>query len=246
MPRFDYKKAKADGYTDEQIKQFLDSKRQAGVDVWIDKADVQPAPSKPIDPLQYVNLPIGSPFGVKASTAIDNLPTMLGAVGNVPLGPAGAALYGGAGELLRRSLRGLPLDPKAALIEGGTQGLWALGGAAAGLGAQAASEGIGPAARLASRVAGNPAVKRLIGMRKIGLPLGGMARGGIPGAMAGMAADYAAPYIGRAAFNAAVNPRTAAFLGSEGFKILLRTSPQAALAAYRRHLAEEADATQTR
>lgn len=244
MPRFDYKRAKAEGYTDEEINQYLRSKRAQGVDVWIDKADYQAAtaPSKPLDPFQYFNLPVASPFSVRADRSVDNFPVMGALVGNAAIGVPGAALYGAAGETMRRSLRGLPLDPKAIYEEGKAQALQALAGHGLAMGAGVASATIGPAARWVSRVAGSPIGKKILDTGRIGLPVGGMAKGGLTG----MAAGLAAPIAGRAALGVAMSPRTAAFLGSEGFRALLRTSPQAALNAYRQHLAQEADATQTR
>lgn len=204
------------------------------------------APNQPqaqIDPLQYVNLPIGMPGGIPASRAIDAFPAMGGIVGGVAMGVPGAALYGGAMETLRRSLRGLPLDPKAAAIEGAKQGALQLGGAVLGTGAALASKTVGPAARMAEAALANPIARRVSRMGRYGLPIGGALRGGIPGAMAGMAL----PVAGRAALKVALSPRTEALLGSMAFRTLARHAPQAAAQIYQQAvLSEQADATQTR
>lgn len=240
MPKFDYKAAKAAGYTDEQIAKYLGEKRAAGVDVWIDKADYQPSPPtvashlptlghKPAggylegpahyqenfggDPLNYIRV---TPYNIPLGRGIDAFPAMGGAVFGKALGVPGAFVGGGSMDMLRRSLRGLPIDPRASAIEGVKQGGLQFAGSALAGGAQL----LGPAARIAERAAANPVAQ---GIAKL-LPFGGYAGRGLTGAAVGAAL----PIAGKAAIKVATDPRTEAFLGSMAFRSFARHFPQAA------------------
>lgn len=222
-----------DGTPPEQIKAAMAKHYGAP------KAAAAP-PQAQLDPFQYFNLPVASPISVRADRSVDAFPAMGGMVGGVAFGVPGAAMYGGAMETLRRSLRGLPLEPKAAVREGIHQGALQLGGAALGAGAALASKTVGPAGRLAERALANPAMRRMGRFGRYGLPAAGALRGGIQGALAGMAI----PLAGRAALSVALSPRTEALLGSMAFRSLARHAPQAAAAIYQQTvLAEQPDAT---
>lgn len=184
------------------------------------------------DPLRYIPALPGSPYSISAGQAIDAFPTMGGLVFSVPTGGLGAAAGGASMETLRRSLRGMPLEPGPIAWEGAKQGLASIAGTALGLGARAVS----PMARSAQGMAGTPLGKGLGGVVKTMLPLGGLARGGMGGALAGVAL----PIAGRAALKGAASPVTEAFLTSEAFQTLMRHSPQVATAVLRKALQEEA------
>lgn len=187
------------------------------------------------DPLNYIRLsPFGglSQTGIPLGSAIDAFPAMGGAVFSVPTGGLGAAAGGASMETLRRSLRGMPLEPVPIAWEGVKQGLASVAGTALGMGARAVS----PMARFAESAAGTPVGKALSGIGKTMLPLGGLARGGIGGALAGVAI----PMAGKAALRGAASPVTEAFLSSEAFQTLMRHSPQVATAILRKALQEEA------
>lgn len=184
------------------------------------------------DPLNYVSAIPGVPYKIPLGGAIDAFPAMGGAVFSVPTGMLGAAAGGASMEALRRSLRGLPLEPGPIAWEGAKQGLASVAGTALGMGARAVS----PMARWAEAAAGTPVGKALSGVGKTMLPLGGLARGGIGGALAGVAL----PMAGKAALRGAASPVTEAFLSSEAFQTLMRHSPQVATAVLRKALQEEA------
>lgn len=176
------------------------------------------------DPLQYVNAIPGVPYKIPLGSAIDAFPNIGGAVGGVVGGVPGAAVGGGSMETLRRSLRGMPLDPRAIAIQGGIQGAIQGTGALLGAGATLAAKGAAPVARMAESALANPILKRIGGLSRYGLPAIGGIRGGIPGALAGVAL----PAAGRAALNVATSPKTEAFLGSMAFRTFARHFPQAA------------------
>lgn len=246
MPRFDYKAAKASGYTDDQIKQYLESKRAAGVDVWIDKADYQPGATAPPpgppklaggyfegpskyqenfggDPLNYINVgPLG--MSVPLGRGIDAFPQMGAAVFGPPTGMAGAGVGAASMDMLRRSLRGMPMDLKASGWEGGKQALLYGAGEIAGSGLQAAAPAMskvpGTLGRFAQRVMGNSVARNAADL----LPIGGALTHGVGGAAAGFGTRLA----GQAALKVALSPKTEAFLGSMAFRSFARHSPQAA------------------
>lgn len=184
------------------------------------------------DPLNYVPAIPGGPFMIPLGTSIDAIPAATGAVFSVPTGALGAGMGAAAGETLRRSLRAMPLEPVPIAWEGAKQAGAALTGTALGLGASAVS----PMARWAGSAAGTPIGKGIGGVVKTMLPLGGLVRGGMGGALAGVAL----PMAGKAALRGAASPVTEAFLSSEAFQTLLRHSPQVGMAVLRKALQEEA------
>ena len=176
------------------------------------------------DPLNYVNAIPGVPYSLPLGKALDAFPNMGGAVGGVVGGVPGAGVGGGSMDMLRRSLRGMPLDPRASALEGGRQALLQGKGAVLGGAATLAAKGAAPVARMAESAMANPMLRRLGSLSRYGLPALGGVRGGIPGALAGMAL----PAAGRAALEVAKSPKTEAFLGSMAFRTFARHFPQAA------------------
>lgn len=169
------------------------------------------------DPLNYIPV---TPYNIPLGRAIDAFPNMGGAVFGTVGGVPGAAIGGGAMDMLRRSLRGLPIDLRASGREGVKQGLLQGAGAALGAGSVLASKTIGPAASLAERMASRPLAR---GLGRL-LPFGGYAARGMGGAIAGVAL----PIAGKAAVRVATDPRTERFLGSMAFRSFARHFPQAA------------------
>lgn len=150
--KFDYAAARKAGFTDEQIAASLAAKRAAGLDVYVDKAEVDsvrgsatPRVASPAPPMMVAGgSPVGSFVASPAGRAL--LPGaggfvggLVGKLGGYPGAIGGAAVGGGLGEGAREILSGERLDPSRIAREGGLQGGYeAVGGAIGKLAGRAA------------------------------------------------------------------------------------------------------------
>lgn len=106
MPAFDYKGARAAGYTDDQIAQFLTQANANGEDLWIESADYDsaqaPTPVPKLDPnAAPLIAPMGSNAGVAATDQANPIEPFKLAVSPIlwamdRLGQAGNQAAGGA------------------------------------------------------------------------------------------------------------------------------------------------------
>ena len=132
---FDYSAARKAGFTDEQIAAHLASKRAAGVDVRVDRSEVQAvrAGSDPTTMTAEVNPFTMFTLGAR-NRALSLLPAAGGVAGGIggaavtagnPWGAmAGAGAGGAAGEGLREALMGENVDPTKIGLEGAGQAAW--------------------------------------------------------------------------------------------------------------------------
>lgn len=227
-------KAKYPGKYDDLSDADLGSRVRAKYPAYNDYTDA-PAQSAPagLSRRDVMNaIPTMLP-GVSAGQLAGIAPQALGFTGGVVGGPGGAAIGGTLGETARQALLEEQIDPGRIAGEGAFQG---------GLGL--VGSGLGSLARMASRTRGlAPWVEptalvtakrppappsKMASMAgnalRMGLPIGGYASGGIPGALVGAAL----PQAGRVALRAVTHPRTAALLASPAFQQIAKQSPRAA------------------
>lgn len=224
-------KMQANGETDAYIQGVVNDfkTKYAGADSTAPVADSSAPGALPRMPMVGSGHPLGAFATRHASSALGMVG---GAVGGIP----GALAGGTLGEGVRQVGMGEPLDPGRAIREGGWQGAYQMMGGAIGKGAAS----LGPAAVKAANLMKNPIARRVAGAARVGIPIGGYASGGIPGALTGAAL----PYAGRAAMRVAMSPRTAAFLSSRAFQAFARQNPRGAAELYQQLvLTEQPDAT---
>jgi len=121
--KFDYTAARNSGATDEQIAQYLASKRAQGIDVYVDRSEFQSASG--ITPTASQGQLTRTPPRV-----LGYLPAIGGAVGGLgggvaggPLGAiAGAGIGGAWGEGQRQSLSHVPMNAGRIAGQGAIQG----------------------------------------------------------------------------------------------------------------------------
>jgi hypothetical protein len=147
--KFNYAAAKAAGFTDEQIAQSLAAKRAQGLNVYVDRAEVQshrgsiqPVPSHVPPGLSPTRRAVGATFDALSATSPYGpmiFPTTTGApllpgigmtAGGLMLGPGGAGLGAMTGKAAERAVTGQP--PSLTAMGGAAaQGMgWELGGQA--------------------------------------------------------------------------------------------------------------------
>lgn len=182
--KFDYAGARRAGFTDEQIAQSLAAKRAAGIDVYVDKAEVDSiraastqapqvtAPAATTEPSRNDTFDWG-----RVGAA---LPTIGGTIGGlagmgtparIPLAAAGGSL----GEIGREAIMGEPMSPQNIAMRGGEQGALELAG---GLFAKGASQLARPVMRsaLARLPKGFPDPVEVMLREKIPVSGGGLAK----------------------------------------------------------------------
>lgn len=143
MPKFDYKGAKAAGYSDEDIAAYLDRKNASGAGLYIDRADLSPDTTRSAPPMMMTptaNPAISFMAGLRGR-ALEALPSAGGFVGGlgggflggIPGAIGGAAAGGALGEGIRQGASGRPISPLGIAGRGAEQGAYeALGAGIAG------------------------------------------------------------------------------------------------------------------
>ena len=227
-----------DDLPDDELGRKLKAKFPGSYDDFTDTAP--PASHASPDIMDYIPALPSTPFRFSLGQAADAAPAIGGIFGGITGGIPGAALYGAAGESMKRAVRRMPMDPKAIALAGGKQAAYEAGGAALGVGAALASKGVAAGSKAAEAALANPFVRRALRRGGGLLPLGGGLTHGIPGMLAGAALPLAV----RGAIR--MGPKAAELIGSDAFIELARHAPSAAARLYRKTaLAEQADATRT-
>lgn len=266
--RFDYAGAKRAGFSDEDIARSLAAKRAAGINVFVDRAEVASiravGPSQTYDPnapRTAQNNPAFANLGNLDYGPLDLLPTaggfagglsglalgaMAGGIGAIPGEIGGAAAGGAAGEGLRQYLKGERVNPGRIAVQGGIQGgAQALGIGTAKLAGMAAGKlaGLAGKARGVEAIAEQPASKML---DRFGNPV----RPAVPGTpgIPPKGVHWTVGRISRVPVSVPVHPTVldilANTLSRPAFQRFMRQSPKAA-GSYLTSLfyAEPADAT---
>lgn len=153
--RFNYGAAKRAGYTDEQIAAHLAAKRAAGVNVVVDRAEVEavragvPISSAPAARPAVAEAPENPFTAALGNFAIESLPaagaivgSTVGSLGGPPGRIGGAAAGGSFGEGVREIMRGKPLSPKDIAKAGAEQGAYEVAGGLIVSGASKAARGL--------------------------------------------------------------------------------------------------------
>lgn len=130
--RFDYAGARRAGFSDEEIAASLAAKRAAGLNVFVDRAEViavrssAPTANNPFQPGYNPGPTAAQESGVGADIGI--LPAVGGAIGGLagggegPLAIGGATIGGGLGEGARQLFGGGPFSAKRIGLEAAGQG----------------------------------------------------------------------------------------------------------------------------
>jgi len=126
VKRFDYKAAKAEGISDDEIAKYLDEKNAAGDSMYIDKGDLAAPDTTPV--MTANNNPLAQAASEMYWRGLSLLPgaggfvgSGIGTIGGAPGRIAGAGIGGGVGEAGREFLSGEPLSPKGIGVAAGLQ-----------------------------------------------------------------------------------------------------------------------------